>query len=475
MPGQVAIVHGWSDTSKSFHDLGDFLVANGYDTKQIWLTDYVSIDDDVRIEDVAKRMHAVLQGAVAAGQLTVPFDMIVHSTGGLVAREWISRHFPNGIDSPVKRLVMLAPANFGSRLASLGKSMLGRVIKGWNNWFQSGTEMLAALELASSYQWDLARRDLLDPIGNGSGPYGHNKVWPFVIVGSRGYSSGLRAVVNEGGSDGTVRAAAANLNAIGLTIDFSVNPANPSVTPWRRRTDVQFPFAILPDRDHSTIHQPGSPSGATDEISGQLGKLILDALRCDTAAGYSTLAAAWDRISEATSQLSLDSNSLTQAFQGTQPNIEVLHQYMQVVVFMRDDQGQPVDDYFLEFFSPEQAGNDDAVYFHRKVLDDVHVNGQSASRRCFFVDRTDLMGGFYPLIADPVKRQVAVSLSAAEIGPNIRYFDSSRTGAKGYLIIHREADDRRTALGPACLWRNTTHLAEIVIPRQPINKVFALS
>ena len=31
MAAQVAIIHGWSDTSKSFHDLRDFLVANGYD------------------------------------------------------------------------------------------------------------------------------------------------------------------------------------------------------------------------------------------------------------------------------------------------------------------------------------------------------------------------------------------------------------------------------------------------------------
>ena len=267
MPAQVAIIHGWSDSSKSFHDLRDFLLANGYEATQIWLSDYISLDDDVRVEDVAKRMHSVIQAALDAGKLTAPFDMVVHSTGALVAREWISRHFPDGAGAPVKRLIMLAPANFGSRLASLGKSMIGRIAKGWNNWLQTGAEMLSALELASPYQWDLARRDLLDAQANGTGPYGRGKIWPFTIIGTRPYPTGLRQIVNENGADGTVRAAAANLNAVGMTVDFSANPEDPQVTAWHQRSDVQFPFAILPDRDHSSIHEPASPTEASAELS----------------------------------------------------------------------------------------------------------------------------------------------------------------------------------------------------------------
>jgi pimeloyl-ACP methyl ester carboxylesterase len=477
MPAQVLIVHGWSDSSKSFQDLNDFLVAHGYATKQVWLTDYISMEDDVRIEDVVKRMQAVIKVALADGQISAPFDMIVHSTGGLVARDWLSRYYPDGTSAPVKRLLMLAPANFGSRLASLGKSMLGRVVKGWNNWFQTGTQMLNALELASDYQWELARRDLLDAVGTGSGPYGLKKVWPFIIVGSRGFTDVLREMVNEDGSDGTVRAAAANLNAIGMTIDFATNPANPHVTGWQRRTDARFPFAILPDRNHASIHEPAEASGAIDELSDRLGTLILNALRCETEDAYVKLAADWDEISEATATLSRDVDSegnVRDGFNANAPKGQALHQYMQIVVYVRDDEGYPVQDYFLEFFSPDQAGSADAVYFHQKVLDDVHINGLEASRRCLFVDRTDLMFGFYPMIADPAKRQVAVSISAAEVGPSVRYFDSTRVGAKGSLVVHREADDRRAALGTACLWRNTTHLVEIVIPRQPANKVFTL-
>ena len=50
MPSQIAIVHGWSDSSKSFRDLRDFLAANGFQVRQIWLGDYISMDDDVRVE-----------------------------------------------------------------------------------------------------------------------------------------------------------------------------------------------------------------------------------------------------------------------------------------------------------------------------------------------------------------------------------------------------------------------------------------
>ena len=148
---QVVIIHGWSDTSVSFEPLAGFLEAHGIASSQIRLGDYISLDDDVRVEDVAKRMDAVLNTRLGAGELQAPFDMIVHSTGGLVARQWLSEYYPIG-GSPIRRLIMLAPANHGSPLAAKGKSLLGRVVKGWNNWFETGTEMLNALELASPYR-----------------------------------------------------------------------------------------------------------------------------------------------------------------------------------------------------------------------------------------------------------------------------------------------------------------------------------
>lgn len=477
MPGRVVVIHGWSDTSASFRPLRQFLIDNGFDVTHIWLGDYISLDDDVRIEDAAKRMQAVLQAYMADRRLQAPFDLVVHSTGGLLVREWLARYYPNGTGSPVKRIVMLAPANFGSGLAHLGKSMIGRLAKGWNNWLQTGKEMLLGLELASPYQWNLARRDLLDPSGDGVGPYGADKVWPFVIVGSRAYPSGLRQIINENGADGTVRAAAANLNAVGLTVDFAANPARPDIRPWRWRSgNIRFPFAVLPDRNHSTIIRPNDNDapGSTPEFSNRLGQLILQALACDSAQEYAQVWAQWREISEQTAGLARDTTALDNAFQRRKPEPEALHQYFHVVTLVRDDHGQPVDDYFMEFFAPKERGDRAGIYFHKEVLENVHVNGQAKSLRALYVDRNDLLENYYPKLRQPNQREVAVSISAARIGPNVRYFDKTKEGAAGHLVVHRESEETREEL-QARLLRNTTHLVEIVIPRQPRDKVFKLT
>lgn len=475
MPAEVAILHGWSDTSKSFHELRDFLAANGFPATQIWLGDYISKDDDVRVEDVAKRMDAVIQTELAANRLTTPFDLVVHSTGGLVVREWISRFYPDGTRCPAKRIVMLAPANFGSSLAHLGKSMIGRLTKGWNNWFQTGAEMLRGLELSSPYQWELARRDILDSTTTSpsTGPYGPDKVWPFLIVGARGYPSGLRQIVNEKGSDGVVRTSSANMNAIGMTIDFSSGPEQSEPRIWGRRCGP-IPFAALPDRDHSSITDPGAESGSQPAMSSRLGRIILQALSCNSAQTYAQINEEWAAISDETADLARNETALRAAFQKNPPEPAELHQYFQIITRVRDDHGHPVDDYFIEFFAPQERNNQEAIYFHKEVLEDVHVNGQTPSFRAFFADRNDLMENYYPLIARPERRQVALSISAAAVGHNIRYFDSTKEGASGHFVVHRESHEQRADLS-ARLFRNATHLIEIVIPRQPISKVFKLA
>jgi len=55
----VLIVHGWSDTSKSFSPWVDFLGNSGFKAASLWLGDTISLDDDVNIEDVASRMEAL--------------------------------------------------------------------------------------------------------------------------------------------------------------------------------------------------------------------------------------------------------------------------------------------------------------------------------------------------------------------------------------------------------------------------------
>jgi pimeloyl-ACP methyl ester carboxylesterase len=465
MPNNVVLIHGWSATSASMANVATFLRGQGFAVTDIWLGDYISLDDDVRVEDVAKRMEAVLQAAVAQGQVHRPFDMIVHSTGGLVSREWLIRYgqaWAGGC--PLKRLVMLAPANFGSRLAAQGKSMIGRIVKGWNNWFQTGQEMLNELELASSYQWGLARRDLISETPGQASPYGAGRVLPFVICGTRGYTDGLSQIANEHGSDGTVRPAAANLNVIGLTIDFADDPDNPDVRTWPQRQGAErLAFAVLPDRNHATILDPAN--SVDSATGGQLSRLIVQALTCADA-DYAGLCGQWDAVSEATAALD---PAQPGAFQKNAPSPEDLHQFLQVITRVVDDDGQTVDDYFLEFFSPQVPGEEDSVDFHRCVLTDVHVNIIAKSARCLFVDRTALFTQFYV----GKRTQVAMSISADKLGPNVRYFDKTKDGAKGHVLVHDRDEVRRADLA-ARMQRNRTHLVEIRIPRQPIDKVFRL-
>jgi pimeloyl-ACP methyl ester carboxylesterase len=466
----IAILHGWSDSSKAFQELSDFLAEHIEPPASIHLADYISLDDDVRVADVAIRMETVVRQMLQAGRLEAPFDLIVHSTGGLVAREWVARYYPEGTGCPVKRLVMLAPANHGSVLAAKGKSLIGRIAKGWNNWLEVGQAMLDDLELASEFQWDLACRDLFDRAGDGRpGPYGADRIMPFVIVGTRGYTDGLRRTVNENGSDGTVRAAAANLNTIGMTMDFSDNSGAPQVTFWPARNGARdFPFVILPDRDHSSICHPGASSGM-EGVQDRLGELILAALSCDGAARYAAMQEEWYGITQATHDL--EDNAAVSADDFGTGSKEALHRYFQVVVRVVDNHGRPVPDYFVEFFSPEVDGTDDTVVFSRDVLDKVSTNALDPSRRCFFIDRTDLFQKFYSLRRVPIR--LAISISATNPGPNVRYFRSQREGARGEIVLHREALD--DGGGKPILNRNKTHLVEIIIPRRPIDKVFKLA
>lgn len=476
MVRQVAILHGWSDTSDSFVPLAQFLQANGYKTIPLWLGDYISLNDDVKVEDVAKRMDDVVKQAIADQGLDEPFDLIVHSTGGLVARQWLSTYYAGAATMPVRRLLMLAPANFGSRLAAMGKSMLGRIVKGWNNWFHTGQEMLNGLELASPLQWDLARQDLFIPDEGAAAPscYGLDRVLPFVIVGSHPYPSGPRTIVNENGSDGTVRVAAANLNAQGITVDFSADPKGPRVTPWMKRhgEDFMFPLAVLPDRTHASIINPAAPDVPANIADNQaLGRLILDALACDTPAQYKPILDDWYRLSEQTAKLADDEAERTRVFKGENVSPDYFHQYMQVVVRVVDDHGADVPDFFIEFFGGEEAKESEAVFFHREILEDVHPNSQGAGTRCLFIDRTDLMERFYPMLA-PKPQEVHATITAAPPGDDVAYFgwvgDDASKRAGGTLKVHSIDEGERW------LKRNTTHFVKMIIPRVPKETVFRL-
>src|SRR5690606_23518735 len=172
MAQSTVILHGWSDCSESFVHMKSFLANAGVEpVSEIYYADYESREDHLTFDDVVDGLNDEFyrRGFIARdGKKKRDLNVIVHSTGGLVIRHWINEHYyRNGnriADCPVKRIVMLAPANFGSPLAHRGKSFLGSLFKGrWKigDLLEVGRNLLDGLELASPYQWELAHRDLL--------------------------------------------------------------------------------------------------------------------------------------------------------------------------------------------------------------------------------------------------------------------------------------------------------------------------
>ncbi len=212
----LVFVHGWSVTDTSTYDQlpqrlqqQAFAADLALTLADIWLSEYVSFDDAVTMPDLVRAFDHALRDLHL---LDASFACITHSFGGPVVREWLraQRDRPTTHSTiRLSHLVMLAPANFGSALAQLGKGMLGR-LKSWFAGVDPGQRILDWLELGSaeslSLNLDYIHSD--DPL--------NRRQFQFVLTGDRPDRSlydHLNSYTGEDGSDGVVRIAAANLNA----------------------------------------------------------------------------------------------------------------------------------------------------------------------------------------------------------------------------------------------------------------------
>ncbi len=170
MPNPILIIHGWSDNYESFLPLKAWLNSRGYPAQQVFFGNYESMEDHVTFDDLAVGLQTRFDEMREAGSLPplAPFslDVIVHSTGGPVVRHWLYYYLTEICRGdltrcPIRCLIMLAPANFGSRLAAAGKSALAKLFKGGvAHGFQTGQRILEGLELGSPVLWRLAEHDL---------------------------------------------------------------------------------------------------------------------------------------------------------------------------------------------------------------------------------------------------------------------------------------------------------------------------
>lgn len=88
------------------------------------------MDDQASFRDFADKLDSEYEKIFDKGER---IDVSCHSTGALVVRIWLvlrrlrQRELKEKIDCPVERILMFAPANFGSDLAKMGQSFLGKI------------------------------------------------------------------------------------------------------------------------------------------------------------------------------------------------------------------------------------------------------------------------------------------------------------------------------------------------------------
>ena len=128
MKERVFLIHGWSvSETTTYQALHKKLGENGFDLREIYLGRYVSLENEVEIRDIARALHHALQDQLKKDWST-PFHIVTHSTGALIAKQWIVRHYTGNFASrkPLRNIVFLAGPHFGSRLAHHGRSMLAQ-------------------------------------------------------------------------------------------------------------------------------------------------------------------------------------------------------------------------------------------------------------------------------------------------------------------------------------------------------------
>ena len=440
----IVILHGWSDTSETFEPLARLLGAElRREVSIVSLADYVSMEDEVRFDDVAEAMDAAWRrhrlprrkGAV---------DAVVHSTGALVIRDWLQRHYSPG-RAPVKRLVMLAPANFGSHLAHKGRSFIGRVYKGFiakkpeGRAFETGAHILRGLELASPYTWQLAERDRF---GRGGAMYQPGNVLCTVLVGNRGFR-GISSIANEEGSDGTVRASTASMSCVRIGAAFPPGPGDggdgPDVEYTLEESSGETAFGVLDGHNHGTItlshrRRPIGEAGRDTPDGELLGRMAGALTVTDDGFG------AWRRELEAGNR-----RLRPEAPRRDGRN----HGFQNTVVRVRDQYGVGVDDHLLEFYEEDHDRQDlVARLFHESAIRNVHKYSGDASYRSVYVDCTRL-----GRTIDKVHEALSLSITAyPELDARTPVgFTTLGSGGVGGVRIPRDAIGRffaphRTAL-----------------------------
>jgi hypothetical protein len=217
----ILLIHGYSAESSAtdpasikgiYGTLPDRLKA-AYGADAVFEVDvsrYVTLNDGVTIDDLSRALDRALRDDFQK-LLTSGFQIIIHSTGALVARNWVRRFAREHPGAPLKRIIYLAGALLGSGWAHIGKGQLakwGRKV--FEGGAERGVQVLDALEFGSSWTLDLHVHFLQE--GSRLADYGVREA---AIIGTQADVAWFMVPIRyakEDGSDGVVRVAAGNPN-----------------------------------------------------------------------------------------------------------------------------------------------------------------------------------------------------------------------------------------------------------------------
>lgn len=357
----LVFVHGYSVTNlNTYGELPIRLKAEGVqqnyniNVEEIHLGQYISFNDEVILDDISRAFKQAVNDQLShILSENERFICITHSTGGPVIRNWWSKYFygKSGQVCPMSHLIMLAPANFGSALAQLGKGRLSR-IKSWLENVEPGQGVLNWLELGSATAWNLNH----EWINVGEDVIGPKSIFPFVLTGQsidRKIYDNLNSYTGELGSDGVVRVSAANLNSQYIKLGQVPSEEKTEaldVKEYQKSPDTAF--RIISGKSHSGKEMGIMASvkkQLSDDKNNEIINAIFDCIKVTSKEEYDNL---FNRFAEETADVQKE--EFIEPYRSAFSERTFIHnRYSQVIFRVRDSEGIPLSDYDLLFTGPK--------------------------------------------------------------------------------------------------------------------------
>jgi hypothetical protein len=317
--------------------------------------------------------------------------------------------------------------------------------------------VLDGLELASKYTWDLAHKDMV-----GSTPLydkGDGTPYVAVFIGNVPYS-GISAVANSPGCDGTVRWAGCALNTRKVTLDFrrhaQLDPVNPTkrvlISDWSSER-LSAPLIAVDGQNHGTIIANPKP---------EVVSLVHDFFGIKNKDEYDT----WEA-------RALAFGAPSQAKMDTSDELTNGAGWQQLWIHMLDDHGDGVTDYNIQLYhGSELTESDDPAKESVKLIADTYSS--DSSYRCFYIHLTQEM---LALMANNKKMWMElIASSGSALIEYEAYTDNENDPLRLAIDSHQSTANKPvkmdiTALtegGASLFYPYTTTLMEVFVQREPM-------